>query len=89
MRNPAQQQAVILCCNLSNPTHLLLLLSVARPAAAVSCRVEDCFVKDEYALVSEEECSTPFLREGVVPQVGMKLYMQVSHTTSDPISGLV
>lgn len=49
----------------------------------------DCFVKDEYALVSEKECGTPFLREGVVPEVGMKLYMQVRQATSDPVLGPV
>lgn len=84
MHTPQRQPRVMLCCKLPTPPHLLLLLPVARHAA-LSCRVEDCFVKDEYALVSEEECGTPFLHEGVVPEVGMKLYMQVRQTASDPV----
>lgn len=40
-------------------------------------RVDDCFVKDEMAKKSENLANRPFLREGVVPVVGLSLYLQV------------
>lgn len=49
------------------------------PTAVLSyaSRFKDCFVKDQMGRLGEEMQGVPFLRMGVVPQVGMSLYLQV------------
>lgn len=56
-----------------------LLAATACCSEPVLCRVRvvDCFEKDEMADVSERLCKRKYLREGVVPEVGMGLYLQV------------
>ncbi len=40
------------------------------------CRVWDCYVKDDMA-ANNEKIGFTMLRTGVVPEVGMGLYLQV------------
>jgi hypothetical protein len=47
-----------------------------------TCRVEDCFEKDEMARVTGDTLNISFLREGVVPEVDMNLYLQVRYFKS-------
>jgi hypothetical protein len=39
--------------------------------------VEGCFAKDEMSLLCEQVQGAPFLRVGVAPAIGMRVYMQV------------